>query len=236
MLYDEMNTTPLFSRIKSALTANRDSMIMTLQFQQIKSCLRFKALMMMMIMMKLMRMRSMMEDSLCANGKQPFDLEGSLVGARTCFFHPMMMIIIIISLKRITLCKSTIDDDYTQGSSYTIAIRISSFSTKESRLANEKGDHKTPKSNLIKPILFSTIATTAMSNDVALSLSLSLSLSLPTKCVLFCFCFVLFFDRGRLLRDGMHNSRGDIFSFGYLLAHNWLATLFWCSRGLRRIL
>jgi hypothetical protein len=68
MLYDEMNTTPLFSRIKSALTTNRDSMIMTLQFQQIKSCLRFKALMMMMIMMKLMRMRSMIEGSLCANG------------------------------------------------------------------------------------------------------------------------------------------------------------------------
>ncbi|KAH9546756.1 hypothetical protein CY35_12G117700 [Sphagnum magellanicum] len=146
-----------------------------------------------------------------------------------------MMMFIIISLKRITLCKSTIDDDYTQGSSSIIAfrisnfstkesssitaIRISNFSTKESRLANEKGDHKTPKSNLIKSILFSTIATTAMSNDAALSLSL------PTKCVLF--YFDLFCDRRRLLRDGMHNSRGDIFSFGYLLAHNWLATVFW---------
>jgi hypothetical protein len=32
----------------------------------------------------------------------------------------------------------------------------------------------------------------------------------------------------------MNNSRGDFFSFGYLLAHNWLATDFWCSRGLRR--
>jgi hypothetical protein len=101
----------------------------------------------------------------------------------------MMIIIIIISLKRITLYKSTIDDDYnTQGSSSTIAIRISSFSTKESRLANEKGDHKTPKSNLIKSILFSTIVTTAMSNDVALSRSLS------TDKVR----FVLFFDPGRL--------------------------------------
>jgi hypothetical protein len=67
MLYDEMNTTPLFSRIKSALTTNPDSMIMTLQFQQIKSCLRFKA-MMMIIMMKLMRMRSMIDGSLYANG------------------------------------------------------------------------------------------------------------------------------------------------------------------------
>jgi hypothetical protein len=82
-----------------------------------------------------------------------------------------MMMFIIVSLKRITLCKSTIDDDYTQGSSSIIAIRISNFSTKESRLANENGDHKTPKSNLIKSILFSTIATTAMSNDAALSLS-----------------------------------------------------------------
>jgi hypothetical protein len=67
MLYDEMNITPLFSRIRSALTTNRDSMIMTLQFQQIKSCLRFKALMMMMIMMKLMGMRSMIEGRLCSN-------------------------------------------------------------------------------------------------------------------------------------------------------------------------
>jgi hypothetical protein len=102
-----------------------------------------------------------------------------------------MMMFIIISLKRITLCKSTIDDDYTQGSSSIIAIRISNFSTKESRLANEKGDHKTPKSNLIKSILFSTIATTAMSKDAALSLSLSLSLYRQSALRFVLFCFLI---------------------------------------------
>ncbi len=123
-----------------------------------------------------------------------------------------MMIIIIISLKRITLCKSTIDDDYTQGSSSTIAIRISSFSTKESRLANERGDNKTPKSNLLKSILFSTIVTTAMSNDVALSRSLSTD---KVRFVLFCF---VFWSREAFARWDAQLTRGYFF-FWVLCSH-----------------
>ncbi len=154
-------------------------------------------------------------------------LEEALVGALACFLHPMMIIIIIISLKRITLCKSTIDDDYNTPR-IEFHNRNPNFKLFHKRIETCKRKRWSQDAKTQLDKIYPFFYHCNNSNEQRCG---ALSLSLYRQSA---FCFVLFFDPGRLWRDGMNNSRGDFFFFWVLactqLAGNWFLVLSWIAK------